>query len=42
MMHDNQLVKIAEIVNTNNIQFVASILRDMRWFEINGHKIRLG
>lgn len=28
LMHDNQLVKIAEIVNTNNIQFVASILSD--------------
>jgi hypothetical protein len=28
LMHDNQLVKIAELVNINNIQFVASILRD--------------
>ena len=28
LMHDNQLVKIAEIVNTENIQFVASILKD--------------
>ncbi len=27
-MHDNQLVKIAEFVNKNNIQFVASILKD--------------
>ena len=27
LMHDNQLVKIAEIVKTENIQFVASILR---------------
>ena len=27
-MHDNQLVKIAELVNRNNIQFVASILKD--------------
>ncbi len=28
LMHDNQLVKIAELVNENNIQFVASILND--------------
>lgn len=28
LMHDNQLVKIAEIVKTENIQFVASILKD--------------
>ena len=28
LMHDNQLVKIAEIVNTENMQFVASILKD--------------
>lgn len=28
LMHDNQLVKIAQLVNKNNIQFVASILRD--------------
>ena len=28
LMHDNQLEKIAEIVNKNNIQFVASILKD--------------
>jgi uncharacterized protein YydD (DUF2326 family) len=28
LMHDNQLVKIAELVNQYNIQFVASILRD--------------
>lgn len=28
LMHDNQLVKIAEFVNENNIQFVASILKD--------------
>lgn len=28
LMHDNQLVKIAELVNGNNIQFVASILKD--------------
>lgn len=28
LMHDNQLVKIADFVNRNNIQFVASILKD--------------
>lgn len=28
LMHDNQLVKITELVNTKNIQFVASILKD--------------
>ena len=28
LMHDNQLVKIAELVNKNDIQFVASILKD--------------
>lgn len=28
LMHDNQLVKIAELVNQQNIQFVASILSD--------------
>ncbi len=28
LMHDNQLVKISEFVNRNNIQFVASILKD--------------
>lgn len=28
LMHDNQLVRIAEFVNKNNIQFVASILKD--------------
>ena len=28
LMHGNQLVKIAELVNQNNIQFVASILKD--------------
>lgn len=28
LMHDNQLVKIAELVNQNQIQFVASILKD--------------
>ncbi len=28
LMHDNQLVKIADLVNQNGIQFVASMLRD--------------
>ncbi|TAL69132.1 MAG: DUF2326 domain-containing protein [Bacteroidetes bacterium] len=28
LMHNNQLVKIVEFVNNNNIQFVASILKD--------------
>lgn len=28
LMHDNQLVKIAQLVDQNEIQFVASILRD--------------
>lgn len=28
LMHDNQLVKIANLVNRSNIQFVASILKD--------------
>lgn len=28
LMHDNQLLKIADVVNRNGIQFVASILRD--------------
>ena len=28
LMHDNQLVKIADLVNRSNIQFVASILKD--------------
>lgn len=28
LMHDNQLLKIAELVNKNQIQFVASILQD--------------
>lgn len=28
LMHDNQLVKIAELISKNNIQFVAAILKD--------------
>ncbi len=35
LMHDNQLVKIAELVNKNDIQFVASILRDKLPDELN-------
>lgn len=35
LMHDNQLLKIAEFVNRNNIQFVASILKDKLPDEIN-------
>ena len=27
-MHDNQLLKIAQLVNSKGIQFVASILKD--------------
>jgi len=35
LMHDNQLVKIAELANKNNIQFVASILKDKLPAELN-------
>ena len=35
LMHDNQLLKIADFVNKNNIQFVASILKDKLPTEIN-------
>lgn len=35
LMHDNQLVKIAQFVNKNNIQFVASILKDKLPVELN-------
>lgn len=35
LMDDKQLVKIAEFVNRNNIQFVASILKDKLPLEIN-------
>lgn len=34
-MHDNQLLKIAELVNKAGIQFVASILRDKLPEELN-------
>lgn len=35
LMHDNQLIKIAELVKNSNIQFVASILRDKLPDELN-------
>ena len=35
LMHDNQLVKIANLVNQSNIQFVASILKDKLPDELN-------
>jgi uncharacterized protein YydD (DUF2326 family) len=35
LMHDNQLVKIADFVNRTQIQFVASILKDKLPIEIN-------
>ncbi|MDX2002683.1 MAG: DUF2326 domain-containing protein [Chitinophagales bacterium] len=35
LMHDNQLVRIANFVNKNNIQFVASILKDKLPDELN-------
>lgn len=35
LMHDNQLVKIADLVNKNRIQFVASILKDKLPAELN-------
>ncbi|MFH0736164.1 MAG: DUF2326 domain-containing protein [bacterium] len=35
LMHDNQLVRINELVNKNNIQFVASILKDKLPNELN-------
>jgi uncharacterized protein YydD (DUF2326 family) len=38
LMHDNQLVKIANFVNKNNIQFVASILKDKLPEELNDEK----
>lgn len=38
LMHDNQLLKIAELVDKNGIQFVASILRDKLPDELNQDK----
>ncbi len=35
LVHDNQLVKIAEFVNRSNMQFVASILKDKLPEELN-------
>ncbi|MAD43145.1 MAG: hypothetical protein CL623_12245 [Arcobacter sp.] len=35
LMHDNQLVQIAELANESNIQFVASILKDKLPEELN-------
>lgn len=35
LMHDNQLIKIANLVNNNDIQFVASILKDKLPEELN-------
>ncbi len=35
LMHDNQLVKIAKLVNAKGIQFVASMLRDKLPTELN-------
>ena len=35
LMHDNQLEKIAELIAKNNIQFVASILKDKLPIELN-------
>ncbi|MDR1368511.1 MAG: DUF2326 domain-containing protein [Dysgonamonadaceae bacterium] len=38
LVHDNQLIKIAETVNKNDIQFVASILKDKLPAELNKEK----
>lgn len=38
LMHDNQLVKITELVSRSNIQFVASILKDKLPDELNNDK----
>jgi len=38
LMHDNQLMKIADFVCRNNIQFVASILQDKLPKELNNEK----
>lgn len=39
LMHDNQLVKISEIVDVSNIQFVASILKDKLPAELNNENL---
>ena len=38
LMYDNQLVEIANLVNENNIQFVASILSDKLPPQLNQEK----
>ncbi len=38
LMHDNQLVQIAKLVNENNIQFVASMLKDKLPDELNNEE----
>jgi len=38
LMHGNQLIKIAEYVNENNVQFIASILQDKLPNELNDEK----
>jgi uncharacterized protein YydD (DUF2326 family) len=38
LMHDNQLMKIADLVQKNRIQFVASILKDKLPIEINNEQ----
>lgn len=38
LMHDNQLLKIAQLVNNKGIQFVASILKDKLPDELNQEK----
>ncbi len=38
LMHNNQLVQIAKLVNENNIQFIASILSDKLPEELNNEK----
>lgn len=35
LMHDNQLIKIAQLVNKENVQFIASILKDKLPNELN-------
>jgi uncharacterized protein YydD (DUF2326 family) len=38
LMHDNQLIKIANLTNKSNIQFVASILKDKLPEELNNQE----
>jgi hypothetical protein len=37
LIHDNQLINIAQYVNKNNIQFVASILKDKLPLELQNN-----